>query len=302
MTTLYRYRWTAVSWLLGVLLLGSIRTAEAQEDQIRVLPPGEGRTTILGDSTNPRLEIRELTVGGQRVDLRDILRKAVEGERQKYAGLKTLALTRRARIVARYGGKKARTEINEIVRRVFFQAPDHWVEATVLDTTWSVMADGSIRPPDEEDDDDTMVEVNRRKIEEIPYYLERLDKFRFFQGSIHRTDSTAVFEIPFEPKSDFDDLPGGRLWLLAPGYQIVREEFILTNLPFKWAVKGLDLLTREWQPVEGRWLEKRITGRVDFTGMVQKIGAPVSVEFVLTYDDYRLNPDLNSSIFDRESE
>ncbi len=302
MTTLYRYRWMAVSWLVAALWLGSNQEAGAEGEEIRVLPSGEGRSQVLGDSLNPRLEIKELTVGGQRVDLHDILRKAVAGERGKYAGLETMAMTRRIRIVARYKGKKARTEIQDLVRRVYFQAPDRWVEATVLDTTWSVMADGSIRPPDEDDDEKVMVEANRRKVEDIPYYLERLDKFRFFQGPIHRTDSTAVFEIPFEPKSDFDELPGGRLWLLAPGYQIVREEFLLTNVPFDWAVKRLDLLTREWQPIEDRWLEKRITGKVDFTSAVQVIGAPISIEFVILFDDYRLNPDLDPSIMARDSE
>ncbi|TPW14513.1 MAG: hypothetical protein FD129_1068 [bacterium] len=302
MTTLYRQRRTSVSGLVALLLLVPGSMVRAQGDEIRVLPPGAGRTEILGDSTSPRLEIKELTVGGRRVDIREILRKAVDGERRKYAGLETMAFTRSMRIVVRFPGKKARTEIHEIIRRVYFRSPDRWVEATVLDTTWSVMADGSIKPPEEGDEDAIMVEVNRRNLEEIPYYLERLDKFRFFQGDIHRTDSTAVFEIPFEPKSDFDELPGGRLWLLAPRYQIVREQFVLTNLPAPWALKKLDLLTREWQPIEDRWLEKRITGRVDLTSVVQKIGGPSSIEFVMTYGDYRLDPELDPSIFDRGDE
>jgi|GEM_PF-2747349 len=303
MPTLYRYRQTGVSWLLALLLIGSSRTAGAQADEIRVQPPGAGRTEILGDSTHPRLEIRELTVGGRLVDLHEILRKAVAGERRKYAGLETMAFTRRIRIVVRYSGRKARTQIRETVRRNYFRAPDRWVGAAVLDTTWTVLADGSIRPPDEDEEDDgVVVDVNRRRIEDIPFYLERLDKFRFFQGPIHRTDSTAVFEIPFEPRSDFDELPGGRLWLLAPRYQIVREEFVLANVPFAWALDGLDLLTREWQPIEDRWLEKRITGRIDLTGLVQLAGAPASIEFVMTFDDYRLNPELDPSIFDRGSE
>ena len=57
-------------------------------------------------------------------------------------------------------------------------------------------------------------------------------------------------------------VPGGRVWILTGSYQIVREEYELENLPVPWLLKSVDLLTREWQEVGGRWLPRRVTARV----------------------------------------
>jgi hypothetical protein len=311
MATLYRYRPRLVAGLAAFGLLFAAGQALAQGD-VQVLPPGAGKATVEADSTRPRLAIKEITVSGERVDLREILRKAVEGEKKKHAGLTTFSYTRRIRSVMRFEGKKARTRIDDIVQRVYYRAPDQWVEVTAFDSTFTLNTDGSRREDDDEhgdeDDDEGGLDVSMesRSIEENPFYLERLDRFRFYQGPIHRTDSTAVFEIEFEPVSDFsDDTPGGTLWLLAPGYQIVREEFRFEKgLPAGWILKGLDLLTREWQQVEDRWLERRLTGRVTLAqGLgLKQMGVPKTIEFVVEYDDYRLNPDLPAAIFGETEE
>jgi len=308
MTSLYRYRTRHVVWFVAAwVVLANGRAAAQGETQ--VLPPGAGQATVEGDSTHPRLAIKEITVSGERVDLREILRKAVEGEKKKHAGLKTFSYTRRIRSVMRFEGKKARTRIDDIVQRVYYRAPDQWVEVTAFDSTRTLNPDGSPRENDDKGDDEKdhlNVTAESRSIEEKPFYLERLDRFRFYQGPIHRTDSTAVFEIQFEPVSDFsDDTPGGTLWLLAPGYQIVREEFRFEKgLPAGWILKGLDLLTREWQQVEDRWLERRLTGRVTLgqDWGLKQMGVPKTIEFVVEYDDYRLNPDLPDAIFEEKGD
>jgi hypothetical protein len=108
-----------------------------------------------------------------------------------------------------------------------------------------------------------------------------------------------LYEIGFEPKSDFDVLPGGRVWLLTNGYQIVREEYEVKNLPMPWVLKSLGLLTRDWQQIDGRWLPHRITARVGLRsalgfGLVE---VPRVVEIVILYDGYKIDSYVDPALF-----
>jgi hypothetical protein len=282
----------------GLLAMAGPGTARADGDErILILRPGQGRI-VRPDSTGGPLRLETgIEVVGDSVSIREVLEKAREGERRKFAGLETLAYTRHVRVVLSFGGKKPRTRVQDLVERVYFRAPDQWVRAAVRDTTWELDAAGVARAIPDDDEEKIRLSAGREGLDRIPYYLERLERFRF--GDRPRTsltDSTIVYEIEFRPASDFDDVPGGRIWLLTPGYQIVREEFEMNRLPFPWVLRSLDLVTREWAPVEDRWLERRIAGRARL-GM-NVFGLPEEAEFVVNFDDYRLNPELDPRLFD----
>lgn len=281
----------------GLLIAGAAPAAADGGDRILVLRPGQGRIVRPDSAGGPlRLETG-IEVRGDSVSIRDVLEKAREGERRKYAGLTTLAYTQRVRIVMTFGGAKARTRVQERVVRVYYRAPDRWTRAAVHDSTWEVGPDGVSRAVTDEDDDGLRVSAQREELTRVPYYLERLERFRFGDRPRYSlTDSTIVYEIEFHPASDFDDVPGGRIWLLTPGYQIVREEFELSRLPFPWVLKSVDLLTREWAQVGDRWLERRITGRARLG--LNFLGVPGEAEFVVHFDDYRLNPELDPRLFE----
>lgn len=284
--------------LLATALLGAMPgTARAAEDErILILRPGQGRI-VPGDSTGGPLRLETgIEVRGDSISIRDVLARAREAELRKFEGLSTLAYTQRVRIVMTFGGKKPRTQVHDRVERVYFRAPDRWVRAAVLDSTWEVGADGTARAI-EEDEGKVRVSVGREDLTRVPYYLERLERFRFGENPpFSITDSTIVYEISFTAASDFDEMPGGRIWLLTPGYRIVREEFELSRLPFPWVLKSVDLLTREWAAVGDWWLEKRIAGRARMG--LNFLGLPEEAEFVVSFDDYRLNPELDPGLFD----
>jgi hypothetical protein len=289
----------AAALLVPLLLLGLPPAGHPEEptEKVLVFPSGSQPVQAVEDTfPGPVYQMKGIEVVAPRIPLKELIRKAREGERHKYDGLTTLAFTRTIRVTSRWEGKKARTRMTEIVQRVYFRAPDDWVEATLLDSTWVVMADGSPGKAEDDDEDKVSVTVDRRQLAEIPYYLERIDKFRFDIARRSATDSTILYEVDFRPLSDFDELPGGKLWLLTPGYQIVREEFSMENLPFPWVLKELDHLVREWQPVGDRWLEKRITGRARLG--LNFLTVPHAIEFVARFDDYRINPELDPKIFD----
>jgi hypothetical protein len=269
----------------------------ADEERILILRPGQGRIVRPDSAGGPlRLETG-IEVQGDSVSIREVLEKAREGERRKFEGLASLAYTQRVRLVMTFGGKKPRTRVQDRVERVYFMAPDRWTRAAVLDSTWEIGPDGAAGPVTDDEDEGLQVSRRREELTRIPYYLERLERFRFGERPYRSvTDSTIVYEIEFRPASDFDDVPGGRIWLLTPGYQIVREEFVLDRLPFPWVLKSLDLVTREWAPVGDRWLERRIAGRARLG--LNFLGLPEDAEFVVSFEDYRLNPELDPKLFE----
>lgn len=286
----------AILLAAAVLMAATGHARAADDERILILRPDQGRI-VPGDSTGGPLRLETgIEVRGDSISIRDVLARAREAELRKFEGLSTLAYTQRVRIVMTFGGKKPRTRVHDRVERVYFRAPDRWVRAAVLDSTWEVGADGTPRSL-KEDEDDVSVSVGRDDLTRIPYYLERLERFRFGENPpFSITDSTIVYEISFSPASDFDEMPGGRIWLLTPGYRIVREEFEMSRLPFPWVLKSLDLLTREWAPVGDWWLEKRIAGRARMG--LNFLGLPEETEFVVSFDDYRLNPELDPGLFE----
>jgi hypothetical protein len=97
--------------------------------------------------------------------------------------------------------------------------------------------------------------------------------------------------------SDFSDLPSGRLWLYAPDYQIVREEFHFRRTPYPWLLKAVRHFTRDWEQVEGRWVERRITARADLG--LNALGVPETVEVVVLNDAFAFDIPVDDALLRR---
>lgn len=248
-------------------------------------------------------------VRSPRVPLLDIIRKAQEGEKHKFDGVNTMAYTRVVKVLVEFTSPKPRTEVEEEVTRVYYQAPDRWREVQLRKNEFVIEKDGSRHPKDEkkkgamnvevgegDGDDDADGSGGGRSLSQLPDYLERLDRYDF--NILHRSlrPDQVVYEVGFQPKSDFEMLPDGRMWILTRGYQIVREELHFKKLPLPGILKSMDLVTREWQEVEGRWVEKRITARAEL-GLPKLLRAPSALEASVSYDDYVFNPVLDPALF-----
>jgi len=242
-------------------------------------------------------------VRSTRIPLRDLIRKAQEGERHKYDGIQTMAYNRTVKVSIEFGGRKPHTECHEIVSRVYFRRPTQWAEVTLRKADYDIAPDGT-RTPRSEDDPNGPVQIevgeggsSARQLEEVPEYLQQMERFDFEIVQRHLRRDEVLYEIGFTPRSDFEILPSGRIWLLTSGYQIVREEFEFKKLPLPGILKSVSLVTREWQEVEGHWVEKRITGRANI-GIVPMFGAPKSIEVVVLYDEYKFDLPLEDAVFE----
>ncbi len=274
--------------------------AVAPADSTRTAPLILAAEDTLGALiTGERAEIR---VESTRVPLIEMIRKAQEGERRKYDGITTMAFTLTTKITmkGRRGGWESRCI--ERAERVYYRAPGRRATVPIRESRYEISSGGKRGPWD---DEDSSIDVSSDDGEgdagdfaELPIYLERLDKFGF--SLVHRslTAQSVLYEIAFEPLSDFEILPGGRMWLVSPQYQIVREEYDLKRIPFPWILKSVSLLTRDWQNVGGRWVEKRITARADLGLGFLPIGdLPSSVEAVALFSDYAFDIPIEDALF-----
>lgn len=245
-------------------------------------------------------------VRAQRIPLAEIIRKAQQGETHKYDGISTLAFTQTVKVTLKYGGKKKETRCIEAVERVYYREPEHWARAPVRSSKYIVDADGKQRPWNIDDGDEDVEismedESGTRRLSEVPDYLEDTDKYTFQIAHRSLQRDQVLYEIAFAPRSEFDVLPGGRVWILTGGYQIVREEYELKNLPVPWLLKSLGLLTREWQQVDKRWVPRRITARAELRSKLGLglVDVPRTVEAVVVFDDYRFDLPLDAALFER---
>jgi len=241
-------------------------------------------------------------VHARRVPLAEIIRKAQQGEVHKYDGISTLAFTRTIKVTLKYSGKAPETRCIESVHRVYYREPEQWAQAPVRESQYIIAADGKQRPWEigEGDDFEIQIDDESGRLSEVPDYLEDTDKYNF--GIAHRSlqRDQVLYEITFAPRSEFDVLPGGRIWILTGGYQIVREEYELKNLPVPWLLKSLGLLTREWQQVDDHWVPRRVTARAELRSKLGlgMVAVPRTVEAVVLFDDYRFDLPLDAALFE----
>lgn len=265
-----------------------------------VFPPGTGSPVRVraSEDTLPEnrvYEMPEVKVQEVRVPLLEIIRKAQAGERKKYDGIRTMAFTQSTKVTMSFTGRKRETRCLEKTSRIYFRAPDRWAEAPMRELRYKLDAGGERKPWDPDDEDDEVNVRDGRRLNELPFYLERLDRFNFRIIDRQYDRQQVLYRIAFEPKSDFGGLPGGTMWLLTNGYQIVHEEFHFKSLPAPWILKSIDLVTREWQQVEGHWVEKRITARAGLG--LNFLGVPQAAEIVVQYDDYKFDLPLEERLF-----
>jgi len=287
-----RLRFRLLPWSLAGLLAAGPAAARQ----------GGGPVLATEDSLRQFSLPETVLVRSPRVPLLDIIRKAQEGEKHKFDGVNTMAYTRVVKVLIEFESPKPRTEVEEEVTRVYYQAPDRWREVQLRKNEFVIEKDGSRHPKDEKDkvnfevDEEEDGDNSGRSLSQLPDYLDRLDRYDF--QILHRSlrPDQVVYEIGFQPKSDFEILPDGRMWILTRGYQIVREELHFQRLPMPGILKSVDLVTREWQEIDGRWVEKRVTARAEVR-LPKILRAPHAFEIGVTFDDYVFNPTLDPALF-----
>ncbi|MEZ5064598.1 MAG: hypothetical protein R3B81_07660 [bacterium] len=113
-------------------------------------------------------------------------------------------------------------------------------------------------------DDDAAISIGYRDFNDLPFYLEDVDDYRFEIRSREIVDDRVIYEVALEPKSDFEIAPKGVIWIDSTEFRILREEFEFGDrVPMPLFVKSVGPFVRERVRIGDTWAWSRFLIRVE---------------------------------------
>jgi hypothetical protein len=295
-------RWEALnlfrsSWIGLALLMLSATSGSAQSPaKPQELPLIEIPSSVVADTLN---------VEAERLGIREIIRKSVEGEYTKLGGHDDMVCTVSLRAIQYWKKKKEITE--EILRSYSARDEERRVVTLESRTQKLKLKDGEWvldNDEDPEDDDESGVQVDvsdRSDFSRLPVFFEEIEEFDF--ELLSRSVETGpegdhvIFEVAFRPKSDFKPLPKGKLYIDTNSYRIIHEQYEFSVNPFPLLLKNLTRMTRHWtQLPTGEWVFTRIMAEVELHA--DPFGfIPQRMAVIVERDDFQFDVGYDARLF-----
>ena len=269
---------------LATSIVPSARSADRPEPPLMTIPE-----RVVADTLQVRRE---------KLTLREIIERSIEGERTKLAGRRSMTYTAQVRVVSTWKKKK---EIEEVVLRTYAEADGFERTVELGQRTQRLRRDGDTWIADDPDDDEPgFVQVDSgesREFEQIPFFFEDLDRYRFELVDRIVEREHVIFRVAFEPRSEFDALPSGTLYIDTNRYRVVHEEFDFSRNPFPLLLRDITRVSRQWTELPGgEWVFTKIRGevtlRADPFGMI-----PERVIFSVERDEFAFDVDYDAREF-----
>ena len=257
----------------------------SRPDSLRALPN-------YGVTDTTHVETRPIT-------LREIIARAIEGEKTKLEGRQSLSYTMTVRSIALWDGKKK--EVEDIILMAYTEASGYnkFVELNEQSSHYDYKDGNWVLDTDKLEMDSTVrVESGGyADFTELPFFLEEQAEFDFeLLGRSIEVDHV-IFEIGFTPKSDFKPLPAGTIFIDTNDYRIIHEEFRFVQNPFPLLLKDITHMSRHWERLPtGEWVFTRVLAQVElrggFFGMM-----PDRVQLSLERSDFVFDQPYNTHVF-----
>jgi outer membrane lipoprotein-sorting protein len=263
-----------------------------------------GGPTLAAEDTIPipSALLPEYLVTAPRVSLDEILKRVAEGEARRDSMMVDQTYTMIARITYLDADGKAPTGARkklEYASKVYKKHPNKVREIPLLQTSDVNKKQG---------DDNVNVSSSRGMREQIVSFAfepRTRTKYRFKIDDRKVVGGHVVYVISFTPKSKFDDLPEGRVWVDTNDFVIAREEFWYRDRsPAPLVFKSIDSCVLERTKVDGKWwVMSRMLARVQVTSaarmMARLAKEPLSptVDFVASLSDWKINQGIDDAVF-----
>jgi hypothetical protein len=257
----------------------------SRPDSLRALPN-------YGVTDTTHVETRPIT-------LREIIARAIEGEKTKLEGRQSLSYTMTVRSLALWDDKKK--EIEDIILMAYTEASGYskFVELNEHSSQYEYKDGNWVLVPDKTEMDSSVrvASDGYADFTELPFFLEEQAEFDFeLLGRTIEVDHV-IFEIGFAPKSDFKPLPSGTIFIDTNDYRIIHEEFHFAQNPFPLLLKGLNHMSRHWERLPtGEWVFTHVLADVElrggYFGMI-----PDRVQFSLERSDFVFDEPYNTHLF-----
>jgi hypothetical protein len=283
------------SSLMFVVLLGTVGTAGAAP--VPALPD----TGAAAPDSLPRYVLPDSALAtGSLLSLREIVRRATEGERTKLAGHRDMTYNATLRSILTW---KSKREIHDDIALVFEDDRGFQKRITLAskvtrqkrrDGKWVLdeTEPGDVEVTVEAGDSDEGMNLSR-----VPFFLRRQEDFDFSLLERHLEGDHVIFKIAFTPRSTFKPLPSGTVYIDTNAFRVIHEEFRFDENPFPLLVKDIRRFSRQWTELPGgQWVVSRIMGdltlRGGWTGVI-----PQRAEVALAFNDYRFDQGYDAGRF-----
>jgi len=116
--------------------------------------------------------------------------------------------------------------------------------------------------------------------------LEDVDAFDYTLLDHRLFGDYLVYHVGFEPKSSFEPLPSGEVWIETGDFVVLHENAWFTDVvPFPMFIRSIDWVSRARERIEGRWVWTR--QQLAVSTRLGALGGPDLVELCDTHGDYR---------------
>jgi hypothetical protein len=285
--TVKTLRSQVLSVALTALVAAHARAAEAPADTVARWQPHSMMPTIA-----------PIIIKGKEFTVRELVARAMKGERSKLAGHANAIYRVSAHVAVVWPEKKeVQTEVYRVygdstgyTRRLLLAARNEKYKKK--NDAWVFDKNGK---PDT--DNYRITEEDMSRFTRIPVYLEHNDEFNFALLDRTLEKDRVVFHCAFKPKSDFSEMPTGEIWVDGNGFRIVHEIYDFTQNPFPMLIKGVRRISVQWQELAGgEWVPKQIAGEIDLRRGVMPF-MPGSVSFKQIWEDFRFDQGYDEKLF-----
>jgi hypothetical protein len=240
-----------------------------------------------------RYELREVEIEAERLDLKEIIRLAQQGEQRRRESVEDLTYTEQARVSVLGGRWKSdKVRVFEERARVYYKRPDKQMRIQIAEREYGDQDEKEEAKMDKS----VQVEVHDAlDFAQAPFYLDDIEAYRYEIHDRQIFPDRAIYAVKFEPRSDFDVAPTGVFWLDAADFVVIHEEMWFERNPAPLFLKSVDSIVRERQQVDGHWVVSRMQAKAEIRGAL--VWGFKKVEFEMFFTEFDFNSGLPDSIF-----
>lgn len=263
-------------------------------------------TARVGEGEVPRYLLRDpVRSTAREMTLREIMARAVEGERTKLAGHHDMTFNATLRSILTWKHKK---EIRDEVFLVYQDADGVEKSVRLVEKVARFRRQGDAWVPKRDSgdaDEDSRKGTVRVQVEEgsrgadlsrLPFFLKDQEEYDFSLLDRTLEGDHVIFKIAFHPRSPWKPLPSGTVYVDTDAFRVIHEEFTFEENPAPVFLKDIERVSRHWTKLPGgEWVASEILARLHPNPAFGLL--PGQVDVVLTLNDYRFDQGYDARKF-----
>ena len=277
--------------LLFILLAGPNHGQAAQTADEDLLAQVFPQSQTDPDSI-PRYVIRDTTVSiASERTLREIISRAVEGERTKFGGRHDMTYNATVRSILMWKGKK---EVRDVVLLIYEDDKGIRKSIRLAEKVTKYKRKGSeweLNPDKEQSKVEVEVSAGRQgeDLTRIPFFLRNQEDYDFTLEERKLDGDHVIFKIRFRPRSTFKPLPSGIVYVDTNAFRVIHEEFTFEQNPAPLLLKDIKRVSRQWTELPGgQWVVSRIMAEMSLQGAWTRV-IPGDVSVAVVFNNYRFD-------------